>query len=232
MDGAFFRKDVIQYLESQGAEYAIKIPFYTWVGLKGMIQERRRWKRVDRHVSCFSKVLRLEPWDQQIRVMIYRKRVMHQSRKNFQLDLFDPADGYYEYSAVATNKTLNGRNLWAFMNGRGSHEKAYAELKSGFAFDTVPTSHYGANSAWQVLSVLAFNLMKGFQVATTASLRSKSRKRRAVYAFEAIQTMRYKWINRAGLMVQPDGYRTLDVGNNSEVEKRFKEIGQRLQSAA
>ena len=232
MDGAFFRKDVIQYLESQGAEYAIKIPFYTWVGLKGMIQERRRWKRVDRHVSCFSKVLRLEPWDQQIRVMIYRKRVMHQSRKNFQLDLFDPADGHYEYSAVATNKTLNGRNLWAFMNGRGSHEKAYAELKSGFAFDTVPTSHYGANSAWQVLSVLAFNLMKGFQVATTASLRSKSRKRRAVYAFEAIQTMRYKWINRAGLMVQPDGYRTLDVGNNSEVEKRFKEIGQRLQSAA
>lgn len=232
MDGAFFRRDVLEYLERRGAEYAIKIPFYTWVGLKAIIQARRRWKRVNSEVSCFSKVLYLEPWKQSIRVMIYRKRVRHRSRKNFQLDLFDPADGYYEYSAVATNKTLNGRNLWAFMNGRGSHEKAYAELKNGMAFDTVPTSHYGANSAWQVLSVLAFNLMKGFQVSTTASSRGRSRKRRALYAFETIQTLRYKWINRAGLLVRPDGYQTLDVGRNPEVVKRFKEIDRRLRSAA
>jgi hypothetical protein len=124
MDGAFFREDVIRYLENQRAEYAIKIPFYTWIGLKGIIQSRRRWTRVDGQVSCFSKIVYLEPWDRQIQVVIYRKRVSHRSRKNFQLDLFDPADGYFEYSAIATNKTLNGRNLWAFLNGRGTHEKA------------------------------------------------------------------------------------------------------------
>ena len=39
-----------------------------------------------------------------MRVVIYRKRVQHETRKNFQLDLFDPADGHYEYSAVVTNK--------------------------------------------------------------------------------------------------------------------------------
>jgi hypothetical protein len=232
MDGAFFRQDVISYLESQGAEYAIKIPFYTWVGLKPLIQARRRWKRVDDQVSCFSTVLYLGPWQRSLRVTIYRKKVWHRSSKNFQLDLFDPANGYYEYSAVATNKTLNGKNLWAFMNGRGSHEKAYRELKSGFAFDTVPTGHYGANSAWQVMSILAFNLMKGFQVATTATSRGSSRKRRAIFFFEMIQTMRYKWINRAGMIVRPDGYPTLDVGRNPEIKKRFMRIGQRLQLAA
>jgi hypothetical protein len=46
-----------------------------------------------------------------MRVVIYRKRVFHRTRKNFQLDLFDPADGYFEYSAITTNKSLNGRNL-------------------------------------------------------------------------------------------------------------------------
>ena len=54
------------------------------------------------------------------------------------------------------------------MCGRGGHEKAYGELKSGFAFASVPSMQYAANSAWQLLSVLAFNLMRSFQLATTA----------------------------------------------------------------
>lgn len=33
-----------------------------------------------------------------------RRRVSHVTAKNFQLDLFDPDDGDYEYSAVTTNK--------------------------------------------------------------------------------------------------------------------------------
>jgi hypothetical protein len=39
------------------------------------------------------------------------------------LDLFDPSDGHYEYSAVVTNKILSGPVLWAFRCGRGVHEK-------------------------------------------------------------------------------------------------------------
>ena len=80
------------------------------------------------------------PWQRTLRVVIYRKRVQHETRKNFQLDLFDPADGHYEYSAVVTNKALSGRYLWSFMCGRGGHEKAYGELKSGFAFASVPVA--------------------------------------------------------------------------------------------
>ncbi len=32
MDGAFFRREIIALLEQHGAEYAIKVPFYPWVG--------------------------------------------------------------------------------------------------------------------------------------------------------------------------------------------------------
>jgi len=30
------------------------------------------------------------------------------------------------------------KTLWEFMAGRGAHEKALSELKTGYAFDSVP----------------------------------------------------------------------------------------------
>jgi hypothetical protein len=228
MDGAFFRQDVLRLLESRHAEYAIKVPFFWWLDFKALIRQRRRWKRVAPGVHCFSQTIYASPWNRKLRVVIYRKHVWHRTRKNYQLDLFDPSDGHFEYSAVATNKTLNGKNLWLFMNGRGGHEKAYGELKSGFAFDCVPSSHYGANSAWQVFSVLAFNLMKSFQIATTSSARRASRKRRPRYLLHSIQTLRYSWINRAGSLVKPAGRPTLDLGCTSDVKNRFTRLADRL----
>ncbi len=232
MDGAFFRQDVLDLLETRSATYAIKVPFYTWVGLKALVQKRHRWRRLDGTISYFVQALFLEPWNRTLRVVIYRKRVHHRTRKNFQLDLFDPADGHFEYSAVATNTVLSGQHLWWFMCGRGSHEKAYAELKSGFAFDSVPTKHYGANSAWQVLSVLAFNLMNSFQVATVAQPRAASRKRWTLYPLQTIQILRYQWLNRAGRLTQPDGRPTLDVGPDPEVRNRFTQIHEQLSRTA
>jgi hypothetical protein len=97
-------------------------------------------------------------------VVVYRTRVHHPSPKNYQLDLFSPDDGYFEYSAVATNLTLTPRALWYFTAGRDAQEKTIAELKGEFALELVPTNHYGANSAWLQLCVLAHNLMRSFQL--------------------------------------------------------------------
>lgn len=227
MDGAFFREDVIDLLEAEGVEYAIKVPFYAWLGLKERIAKRRRWNRVDDSVECFEQWLPVPAWSCSMRVVIYRKKVAHRTRKNFQLDLFDPDDGHYEYSAIVTNKAVTGRTLWFFMCGRGTHEKVYGELKNGFAFDSIPTQRYEANSAWQVLSVLAFNLVRGLQAITTERRRT-NRKRRAIRVFESIHTLRYRLINRAGLLVQPNGRATLDVGNNSTVRERFEAWEQAL----
>ena len=40
MDGAFFRRDILDRLERAGAEYAIKVPFHPWLGLKGRSSRR------------------------------------------------------------------------------------------------------------------------------------------------------------------------------------------------
>ena len=57
-------------------------------------------------VTGFEHHLTIPQWGLAVRVMVYRKHVRHESRKNFQLDLFSPDDGYFEYSAITTNKAL------------------------------------------------------------------------------------------------------------------------------
>ena len=165
MDGAFFRRDIIELLEQARARSTrSRCPSTRGSASKSARVQTTGWTRVEETVSCAEHgVERGAMGRRRFRVVLYRRRVQHETAKNFQLDLFDPSDGHYEYSAVVTNKTLSGPALWAFMCGRGVHEKVYGELKSGFAFDCVPTMHYAANSAWQMLSVLAFNLMRGFQ---------------------------------------------------------------------
>jgi hypothetical protein len=231
MDAAFFRREIIELLERQGAEYAIKAPFNPWVGLKELVRATTDWKRIEKDVSFAEHEIEPGKWGRRLRVVIYRRRVAHETAKNFQLDLFDPNDGHYEYSAVATNKALSGSALWLYMCGRGIHEKVYGELKGGFAFDCVPTMRYAANSAWQILSVLAFNLMRGFQAATTAPPRRPTRKRSAVYRFETIHTLRALCLQRAGILIRPAGYPTLDVGPSPAIHDRFRRLDRLLAAA-
>jgi len=229
MDGAFFRRDVLELLARRGVEYAIKVPFYPWLGLAKRVRGVRKWQSVTPTVSCAEMEVKVGAWDgMKCRVVVYRTHVGHETAKNFQLDLFDPNDGHYEYQAVTTNKDLGGQALWAFMCGRGIHEKVYGELKSGFAFGSVPSMAYAANSAWQLLSVLAFNVSRGFQMATTARRRTGSRKRRALFAMETIHTLRALCFQRAGVLVHPQGAATLDVGCAPAVVERFERLDRLL----
>jgi hypothetical protein len=232
MDGAFFSRKVLTLLGTRGAGYAIKVPFWKWLGLKALVRDRCRWKRIDRQVDCFEKRLFLTPWDMELRVAIYRKRVHHKSPKNYQLDLFDPDDGYYEYSAIATNLTWKPNRLWSFMCGRGAHEKVIGQLRTELAFDTIPTNHYGANSAWQQIVALAHNLLVNFQIDTGARRRNRSYKRTAIFQLKSAQTLRFEIFNRAGRIVRPDGLTILRMCKNGLGKALFLRIAERLKKAA
>jgi hypothetical protein len=94
MDGAFFRADVLRTLAAHGAGFAIKVPFYTWLDLQSRIRAQHRWQRIAQDVDGFDFVLALTPWNTYQRVVIYRKKVHHPAPRNYQLDLFDPADAH------------------------------------------------------------------------------------------------------------------------------------------
>src|SRR5439155_26678374 len=192
LDGAFFRSEIVAWLRSR-AEYAIKVPFYPWLGLKPLIQRQRRWTRIAPDLEAFEAMVTIPTWkNRALRIAIYRRRVQHVSPKNFQLDLFDPDDGHWEYSAITTNKTLGLKALWKFMGGRGPQEKILAQLKSGYAFDSVISRRFAATSTWQILSVLAHNLITSFQLATQPPPRRRSLKRTALHVLRSIHTLRYE----------------------------------------
>ena len=232
MDGAFFREDVLQWLASRGAGYAIKVPFYRWLNLQQYIRAQPVWVRVAPDMTGFVVPAAATPWDRPLWVAIYRKKVQHRTAKNFQLDLFDPNDGHYEYSAVTSNLGFTVGNLWHFMAGRGNHEKTIAQLKGGLAFHTVPTMAYAANSAWQQLVVLAHNLLTNFQIETGAERRRRSRKHTTLPRLQTIQTLRFVFFNRAAAWVRPGGTPTLRLANNAATRRTYTRIEHALARTA
>jgi Transposase DDE domain group 1 len=177
----------------------------------------------------FETQLQLKVWELELRVVVFRKRVAHESRRNYQLDLFSPDDGHFEYSAVATNLTLSPRALWHFSAGRGAQEKTFAELKGEFALDAVPTNHYAANSAWQQLSILAHNLTIGFQLhSNLATAKPPTGKRTYSYWLVSMKTLRFTIINRAARVARIHGRRILRFSHNPATQVLYDQVLDRL----
>ncbi len=228
MDAAFFQRDVLRLLPARGCHYAIKVGYWSWLPLKQLAAERERWLPIAPEVTGFLHDLHIPQWNLRLRVMIYRKHVAHESPKNFQLDLFTPDDGHYEYAAVATNLALDLPALYAFICGRGAQEKTLAELKGEFALDVVPTAHYGANCAWQQLSILAHNLARSFQLDTLAPPKPRSRKRTYAYLIRSMRTLRFLLVVRAGRLARIGGRHVLRLSNNPATEALYASIDHRL----
>src|SRR2546422_198141 len=220
MDAAFFQRGILRLLAARECGYAIKVGYWSWLPLKAIAAACRHWQPVAPGVTGHATELVIPQWqDLRLRVVLYRKHVNHETRRNFQLDLFTPDDGHYEYSAVATNLPLGLAAVWAFACGRGAQEKTFAELKGEFALDVVPTKHYAANSAWQQLSILAHNLIRSFQLDTLAEPKPRSRKRTYTHLFRRMRTLRFLLIARAGQLTRIGGRQVLRLTRNPATQR-------------
>ncbi len=194
-----------------------------------MAQEASARCACNTDIDGFETHLKLKPWKLTLRTVVYRKRVYHPSPNNFQLDLFSPDDGYFEYAAVTTNLTLTPQPLWYFAAGRGAQEKTFAELKGEFALDVVPTNHYGANSAWQQLCALAHNLKRSFQLHSNLTTdRPRSLKRTYSYRIISMRTLRFLLINRAAGLTRISGRKVLRFATNPSTEILYQRIAELL----
>lgn len=232
LDGAFFQREILRFLADSGVEYALKVPMWSWLELRRPIAECRRWTRIAPRLFALSMTLPIPKWGISQRVVVYRKHVSGETRKNFQLDLFTPDDGHYEYSVVATNKTLGPAALWHFMAGRGGHEKTLGELKQHLAFDTIPAEDWDANSAWQLLVGVAHNLMRHFQLTTTAVKRTATRKRTTQFVMKTLRTLRYELINVPAKLARPHGRLELRVAASREAQQCYQATLEALDRAA
>jgi hypothetical protein len=110
----------------------------------------------------------------------------------------------------------------------GAQEKTIAELKGEFALDVIPTRHYGANSAWQQLSILAHNLIRSFQLDTLATPKPRSRKRTYTYLIRSMRTLRFLLVVRAGRLTRLGGRHVLRLSPNPATEALYASISHRL----
>jgi hypothetical protein len=221
MDSAFFSDEIVTFLQKQGVEFSLSVPFERFAELKHMIQDRKRWKRMDDRWSWFETLWKPQKWDRRFRFLLIRQRVPLVFRGPIQLDLFIPHEEGYEFKAIVTNKRIKAKKVLMFHNGRADQEGVFGELKSQSQMDYIPVRRLGGNQFYSMASILAHNLTREIQMVACLKVRGTTEKRSPLWFFEELKTLRHLIIQRAGRLTTPKGKLTLTLNGNEAVKRDF-----------
>jgi hypothetical protein len=221
IDSAFFSETIAEQLHDAGVEFTISVPFERFTELKGMIEGRRRWRRLSGELSFFETRWKPKSWTASYRFIFIRKQVRCQDKAPVQLDLFRPTEYGYEFKVIVTNKRVSPRKVVAFHEGRGSQEGIFAELKSHCQMDYIPVTTRVGNQLYLFAGILAHNLTRELQMQLTSRARGTSAKRAALWCFREIETLRRTVIQRAGRIIRPAGKLILSMNSNEKLEKEL-----------
>jgi hypothetical protein len=224
-DSAFCVPKVLDYLLERKIPFAIKAPFWKLLALKTAAQQRKIWYTVDKTWSYFWIKSPIGSLEKEHYVFIFRKKV-REVPQNFQLNLFSPNDGLYEYSAVVTeSKQWDAKELLLFVSGRSGQENSLGELKDDFAFGSVPTNTYQANSAYMQVSQMAYNLSLSLQHEMgLVKKHSTNPKNTRFYQGWKWKTFRFLVLNRAGRIGWEQGSKVLYLTFNNATKQLYDRI--------
>jgi hypothetical protein len=231
MDSAFFNDDIVFALHQEGVEFTVSVPFERFTELKGMIERRKRWVALNGEVDYFECEWKPKAWDRRYRFIFVRALEKKQRTGPVQLDLFIPHQLGYEFKVVVTNKTISADTVVAFHEGRGSQEKVFGELKSHCYMDYVPVRRLYGNQTFLLAALFAHNLTRELQMHVNTPSRGTTWKRKTLWVFERLDTLRATVIRRAGCLTQPEGRLTLTVSANYTIKQRFLRLLNALQAA-
>jgi hypothetical protein len=220
-DSAFFSDEIVSFLDRQGVQFTISVPFERFPELKAMIEGRRRWKRLDSQWDYFETSWAPGCWKTRYRVLLLRHRVRTLTKEPIQLELFVPHAQGYEFKTVITNKRGSAKGILLFHNGRGAQESLFSELKGQCQMDYVPTRRLAGNQLYFLSAVLAHNLYRELEMQRRAAYRFTTAKRAALWIFPDAATMRHRLIQRAGRLTRPQGRLCLTLGGNEVTRDEF-----------
>ena len=232
LDSAFFNEQIVAYLDRARVEFTISVPFERFTELKGLIEGRRRWRRITPDLAYFQTDWKPKKWASPARFIFLRQRAAQRQAGPVQLDLFVPYAYGYEFKVIVTNKTVQPATVLAFHNGRGAQEGLFAQLKSQGQAGYVPVRTLVGNQLFLLASVLTHNLGREMQMLTQPPERTTTAKRAALWAFQHLQTLRRNLIVRAGRLTRPDGVLTLTLSANAEVRQEVEHVLEALKPAA
>jgi len=173
MDSAFFSQKTLVSLGSSHVKFTASVPFERFPELKSMIEQRNRWRTIDREWAYFETQWRPKSWDTSYRFLFIRKKVKSQQKGPLQLHLFEPRDLHFDYKVIVTNKTESARSVVLFHNGRGSQETIFGDAKTDAALDALPSRRLAGNQIFTLCAMMAHNLSREIQMlASTPASRS------------------------------------------------------------
>jgi len=188
-DGATYQSAVFNWCENNGIKFAIGGRMD--VSVKTIISEldESRWQKYQETSSITRITHCMNNTDKAFDLIIIRRP--------WQPDLLDPqADDSKRYVLVATNIKGKSESIVRWYNKRGeASENRIKELKIGFSMEYMPCGTTKANAVYFRIGVLAYNLFKLFKMAALPKEWSK----------HTVQTIRWKFYNTAGKLIQHAG---------------------------
>ena len=85
--------------------------------------------------------------------------------------------------------------------------------------DYVPSRRWSANKMYLLCAILAHNLGRELQMDASEPQRGTTEKRSPLWIFEGLDTMRRKFLQRAGRLTNTNGTVTLTMSANPAVER-------------
>lgn len=218
MDSAFFNQDIISMMDRKHVKFTASVPFERFVQLKDMIEQRKRWSKIDEQWSFFETQWKPKSWGCCYRFIFTRKRTKRQHKGPIQLHLFEPRDFQFDYKVIVTNKAESAKNVVMFHNGRGSQEAIFGNAKTDTALGVIPCRRLAANQTFTLCAMMAHNMSRQIQMLSKPSAARTRTKRPSAWAFEKLDTLRHRIIQRAGRLVRPQGKLTLTMSANQAVQ--------------
>jgi len=231
MDSAFFSKKVMSVFDDNHVKFTASVPFERLTELKGKIEQRKRWRRIDREWSYFETHWKPKSWDTHYRFIFTRRKTRKQHKGPIQLDLFEPRDFNYDYKVIVTNKSESAKAVTQFHNGRGSQEAILYDAKGNCGLNVIPTRRLAGNQIYTLCSMMAHNLSREIQMISAPAAQRAMPKRPAAWRFKTLDTLRHRIIQRAGRLTRPRGELTLTMSANSAVQKDLLHFLDAVQNA-
>jgi hypothetical protein len=232
IDSAFFNQETMNLLDSAHIQFTASVPFERFPELKSMIEQRMRWTPIDREWSYFETQWKPKSWESFYRFLFIRKRVKSQQKGPLQLHLFEPRDTHFDYKVIVTNKRESAKRVVQFHNGRGSQETLFGDAKTDAALDVLPSRRLGGNQIFTLCAMMAHNLSREIQMLASPCACRALPKRPAQWAFEKLDSLRHRIIQRAGRLTRPAGELTLTMSANHAVQQDLLHFLDVLQEAA
>ena len=232
IDSAFFSKKVMSVFDDNHVKFSASVPFERLAELKGKIEQRKRWRRIDSEWSYFETNWKPKSWDTNYRFIFTRRKTRKQHKGPLQLDLFEPRDFNYDYKVVVTNKSESAKALILFHNGRGSQEAIFGDAKASCGLNNIPTRRLAGNQIYTLCAMMAHNLSREIQMISAPPANRALPKRPAAWKFKNLDTLRHRIIQRAGRLTRPQGELTLTMSANRTVQKELLHFLDAVQEAA